>query len=158
MAFAVTSFVGCDSNDVSKEEISGEYVFETFQFTAGQGSAQIVVNLLDTLDASRTRLQLFNRDRFTLLYRFEGSNSREVFVDGSYAISDSRIVLRGVEDDEDLYEDILLPLEFSLRYDPDVRERLTASFPHRVNLAAYSPEFQGFLEVLGTIDLTLSRR
>ena len=150
---------GCDSNedDLQGSDVAGIYRFETFQFAVGSGVNRIEVDVLDTLNPDRTLLEIFTRDRFTFQYEFRAG--RRIVTDGRYSISGLRLVMRGTEEDADFYEDVLLPLEFTLRYDPADPDRLHGSIPHRTNLEAFDPDlYQGLLEVQGTLQIVLVLR
>lgn len=146
--------IACDSNNADDEigELAGEFSFTEFRFTP-DSNLLAPVNMRDTLAVDATRLQLFSSGRFTLLYQFNGGAPK--FVGGDARRTNRGVRLIGDRDDEQIFSDLLLPLELELT--AESASRLTASTNRRVNLAAFSDRYKGLPSVEGTLSLTLSR-
>lgn len=146
--------VACDSNNEDNEigELAGEYSFTEFRFTPDSNLLE-PVNMLDTLAVNATRLQLFTSGRFTLLYQFEGGAA--TFVGGNATRTNGGVRLKGDLEEEQVFSDLLLPVEFELTASSSTT--LTARVDRRVNLAAFSGRYEGLPSVEGTLALTLRR-
>lgn len=145
--------VACDSNNMEDgiSSLAGEYDFTEFQFIPDSNLLE-PVNLLDTLVVTSTQLQIFSAGRFTLLYEFRGGSSK--FVGGDAHRTDRGVRLSGAREDEEIFSDLLLPIEFELRSEGSI---LMTQEDRRVNLEAYSNRYRGLPSVEGTLSLTLSR-
>ena len=158
---SLSLFSGCDSAETSEvaEALPGEYQFETFRFRYGKNNEQ-VVNLKSMLVDEQSYVTFLSNPRFFLFYKFEDRNQRGA--EGRYSVGGREVVLRGLEEDVDsgLFEDVLLPGEFTLRYDNSGNPvQLRASFSQTVNLAAFAPEeYPGFREIAGTMQIVLVPR
>ncbi len=144
----------CDSSGDSSQqlnEVAGEYTFATFRFTP-ESSLLTPVNMLDTLDTSTTRLQLFSSGRFTLMYHFLGGKAE--FIGGDFTVTDKRVRLNGAADEKAFYEALLLSNEITLNREGTA---LTASIQREVNLEEFSPRYKGLPSVSGTLTLRLER-
>lgn len=145
----------CDSSGdaVTPGDVAGEYVFSDFRFIP-ESTLLPAANLLDTLVAENTRLQLFSSGRFTLLYQFRGANPE--FIGGNFDVNRERVRIIGREDEEPFYRRLLLPPEFILqRAEP---EGFSATIPRTVNLEAFSSRYKGLRSVDGKVILRLVRR
>lgn len=154
LVLVVLALAGCDSSDNNPrdlEAVTGEYTFTRFTFTP-ESTLLTPVDMLDTLDVSATRLQLFSSGRFTLMYQFRGASA--AFVGGDFTVTDKRVRLNGSSDEKAFYEALLLSNEITLERDGTA---LSASIDREVNLEEFSPRYKGLPSVSGTLSLRLER-
>lgn len=147
--------VGCDSagDDARPVDVAGEYLFSEFVFVPDSPLLP-PANVLDSLVASETRLQLFSSGRFTLLFQFEGAVQE--FVGGDFRVNERRVRLVGHEDESRFYRRLLLGNEITL--DREADGGFSAEIPRTVNLAEYSNKYSGLTSVQGVVWLKLVRR
>ena len=110
--------------------------------------------MLDTLETANTRLQLFSTGRFTLMYQFKGGPAE--FVGGDYSVTRSQIRIKGLAEERDVYESLLLSNEFTLNRESNDTV-LSADIEREVNLEEFSHRYVGLKAVLGTLSLELHR-
>lgn len=155
LALLVVLLAACDSgdDDPGPTDVAGEYVFTEFRFVPDSPLLPPAV-VLDTLVESNTRLQLFSSGRFTLLYHLQGASPE--FIGGSFDVSHDRVRIRGREDEERFYRQLLLSPEFTLRREgPD---EFSATIRRTVDLAQFSDRYRGLRSVDGQVVLHLMRR
>lgn len=155
LALGCGLLAACDTGgeDATPADVAGEYRFTEFRFVP---DAPLLppADLLDTLVAEQTRLQLFSSGRFTLLYQYRGAPP--TFIGGDFDVSDERVRLIGHEDEARFYRALLLGTEVTLRRDG--ADGFVATLPRTVDLDAFSDRYDGLRSVEGTVRLQLVRR
>ncbi len=157
LAFAGAGLVGCDSEDPvaipTPEDLEGLYDFTEYRFVP-DASAVEPANVLDTLVAAQTSMELFGSGRVIFRYKVEEEPSNAL--DGSFDLNATQLRLRLVG--EGALTRLLLtsPLIFERN---DEAGRLTLDQETTANLAAYDPDrYEGLNSVDGTLMITLVRR
>ena len=155
LALVLGLLSACDSNDTSDDfsAVAGEYTFTRFEFVPASSLVQ-PLNVLDTLETANTQLQLFSTGRFTFMYQFKGGPTE--FVGGDYSVTPSQIRIKGLAEERDVYEALLLSNEFTLNRESNDTV-LRADIEREVNLEEFSDRYVGLKAVLGTLSLELHR-
>ena len=151
------SVAACDSGDPIDEpdpaEVAGTYQFTEFSFDPEAPILPTFNLLADTLVASATRLELFDGGAYVLTYQLEGGTRQPL--SGNFRLTDDEVRLRGDEDDEDAYENMLLPRSFNLERSGE--NVLTADLNRTVDLADYSDRYSGIGDDIdGTLHMRLT--
>lgn len=158
--FSVTlvAFTGCDTSDpvpsVEPVEVAGIYDFTELRFDPDR-SIIVPLNVLDSLIADQTSLQLADNGEFQLTYRFEG----ETFSDnvrGTFEASRDAVTLEARAADADRFASLLLPRQVT--FDRESASVLVLDEQRTVDLADYDPEYDGIEPQPGQLTVRLQRR
>ena len=155
---ALVAFVGCDTSDpvpsVEPVEVEGIYDFIALRFDPDR-SIIVPVNVLDSLIADQTSLQLADNGEFQLTYRFEG----ETFSDnvrGTFEASRDAVTLEARAADADRFASLLLPRQVT--FDRESDSLLVLDEQRTVDLADYDPEYDGIEPQPGRLTVRLQLR
>lgn len=146
----------CDSGPtISETELAGVYTFEQFTFDP-DASVLPDADVLDTLVAGATTLELVENNRFFLSYRYNGSPSNLAIL-GSFSIDGSRVRLKIGSSYDSFRRKLLLPSEIPLKILEDETVLEAAISMQNVDVSQFSPRYDGIGRVDGTLRLRLRR-
>lgn len=153
------SVAACDSGDPEDQpqprDVAGRYSFTEFVFDPISSAVQ-PINVLDTLEANTTHLDLSSGGNFIFAYEFvEGD---EYFLSGSFTVTEQTVRILGSSDHRESYNRILLAEQFTLRRDEAAPGVLTAEVPLTVNPANFSNRYVGITALEGTLRLRLEEQ
>lgn len=155
---AVLLCSACDSTDADDDprpaDVAGVYTFTGFSFDP-TGSGIELVNVLDTLVAEETSLELLDSGQFILRYRFVGGSQQ--VVSGVFDVDEEEITLSAEGDlNARLLGDILLADPITLERN-ELTTVLSADFSTTANLEAFSEDrYAGLTSVPGRMQLGLA--
>lgn len=160
-AASLGAVAACDSGDPIDDPpsgslpVTGTYAFTEFSITP-DATVIPALNLLDTLVAAQTRLELFPGGDFVLRYRYVGS-SPSLLV-GRYTYSNREVRLQGdpTESDDKNWRGLLMasnPLALLRPAGQD--DVLTSSFRKQVDMGTLSAAYAGIPPLAATVRLSL---
>ncbi len=160
LAVLVTvSLAACDSGDPIDQpeprDVAGRYSFTEFEFRPTSSAVQ-PINVLDTLETSRTHLDLSSGGNFIFRYGFVAGD--EYFLGGSFTVTERSVRIDGAREQRESYNRILLSEDFTLRRDETRSGLLTAEVPLTVNPANFSRRYVGITALEGTLHLRLEQQ
>lgn len=160
IASVVTFLIsGCDSGDPvdrpDPSDVAGRYSFTEFIFRPTSPAVQ-PINVLDTLNAGRTHLDLSSAGNFILRYEFVGGG--EYFLNGTFTVTERAVRIEGLREHREFYNRVLLAEQFLLRRDETAPGILTAEVPLTVNPASFSDRYVGITQLEGELHLRLEEQ
>lgn len=154
----LVAVAGCDTSDpvptVEPSEVAGTYDVAQLRFDPNR-SIIVPINVLDSLVADQTSIQLADNGEFQLTYRFRG----ETFSDnvrGTFEASRDAVTLEARPADADRFASLLLPRRAT--FDREDGGVLTLDQQRTVDLADYDPEYEGIDPQPGQLTVRLERR
>ena len=110
-------FAACDDDPtINPADVAGEFGFTVYRFDLQNGGFAPDANVLDSLNTTRTNLQLFQNNRFFLEYRFKDETSSSLLI-GTFTLGENDVLLQFEKGSEAELQQLLLPDEvrFSIR-------------------------------------------
>jgi hypothetical protein len=148
----------CDSGDPASHEIPedviGVYSFTVLSFQP-DASVLPTLNLLDTLSAEDTRLQLFDGRDFVFTYRYREGRIYGVFGRFSATSAEVRLERTGGGGERQALSELLFTGNLSLRRDAGNPKLLTAELRRTVDMGALSNRYTGIPPVTGTLRIRM---
>ncbi len=156
-AVLLAGTVGCDSSDPvdppSPEDVEGIYDFTEFSFDPNAGGIADA-NVLDTLVAANTFVELFGSGEADLRYKFENAPSDRI--SGTFTVTAAELRLTFANAEDRLAS---LLLSNTIPFERDGDGVLLFEGERTVDLEAFDPvEYEDLNAVGGTLTIRLVRR
>ncbi len=161
-ALILVTLTGCDSGDPIDDSngqvtpVEGTFVVEALSVVP-DASRIPPLNLLDTLVAADTRVQLLVGGDFVFTYRYVGGPTAALFGRYTYSAREVRMEAEPTSSDLHNYRALLMSQRLVLQRAQTTPEILTANFRKTVDMASLSDGYTGIPPLSATIQLRLRK-